>query len=57
MMAWCEPWSSLSKFIQKGLEVLLFLEVGSQEECNNILRRLKNKLYWKTLENQESGKI
>lgn len=51
-----EPWSWLSKFIQKGIEVLLFLERGAQGKCNYILRRLKNKLYWKTLENQEFWK-
>lgn len=51
-----ESQSSLSEFTQKGLEVLRYLEVGAQEKCNNVLRRLKNKLYWKTLENRELGK-
>lgn len=45
-----EPEFSLDEFISKGLEVLLYPEVGTQEKCSNILKRLKPKLYWQTLQ-------
>lgn len=52
-----EPQSSLSEFVLKGLEILLFSEVDVCKKHYNFLRRLKNKLFQQTLENQEFGKI
>lgn len=51
------PSSCSVSLFNRGLRLLLFLEMGTQEKCNSCLRRLKTKLYWQTLDDQKFGRL